>query len=287
MLRKALLIAALLPGAAQAWDTNAHKAIGVIARRHLTPEARAYCDRMLASNPLGYRDFLDAAPLPDYLKFGAPKNKPKLKRMRRFDSWHFIDYPVRVGQTLAFPYDESVERNGKNALFGLAESVRQVQNGPAATRGLYFSLILHIVGDLHQPLHCAERADDKGGNEVALRGAIRNLHSLWDDVISAKYRLKSKTTTPDAEIERVASAIEAAHPMRDFAEELAVTDPKGWAEESYALAVDSAYDGLTPNTKPTDAYKSRWTVVAEGRVALAGYRLAAFLNRLAAGRVRA
>lgn len=287
MFRKALLLALLLPGVAHAWDTNAHKVIGVIASRHLTPEARAYCERILRTNPSGYQTFMYAAPLPDYLKFGGPKDKPKLKRMRRFDGWHYIDYPVREGQTLAFPIDESVEKNGNNALFGIAESVRQLQKGPPETRGLYLSLILHIVGDVHQPLHCAEREGDKGGNAVALRGAIRNLHAYWDDAITAKYKLKGKGKNGDARIEEVATLVEKAFPLTGMKEELTVTDPKAWAEESYALAVDSAYDGLTPKTKPDSAYQSRWTAVAEGRVALAGYRLAAFLNRLATGKVKA
>ena len=288
MVRFTLVLASLVfAGSAHAWDTNAHKVIGVIAYRHLTPQARAWCDDILQTNPVGYRDFLDAAPLPDYLKFGAPKGKPSIKRSRKFDGWHYIDYPVRPGQTTAFPDDESVEKNGNNALYGIAESVRQIQSGPPETRGLYLSMILHVVGDVHQPLHCAEREGDKGGNEVALRGAIRNLHALWDDAITSKFKLKGKTRPTDARIEEVATAVERDDPVASFAEELKVGDPKAWAEESYALAIDSAYDGLTPKTKPTDAYKSRWISVAEGRVALAGYRLADFLNRLAIGKVKA
>ncbi len=290
MARTLLVLAfAALAAGARAWDTNAHKVIGVIAYRHLTPQAKAWCDRVLATNQAGYTDFLNAAPYPDHLKHGSPKKD--VKRSHKFDGWHYIDYPIRVGQTTAFPADESVEKNGNNALFGIAESVRQVTRGPAATRGLYLSLVLHVVGDIHQPLHCAERAGDKGGNGVALDGAIRNLHALWDDGITVKYRLKGKSRgvprATDDRIREVATILETAYPMASMAEDLAEKDPKAWAEESYALAVDSAYDGLTPQTRPTDAYSSRWTLVAERRVVLAGYRLADFLNRLVAGKVRA
>lgn len=282
MRRGSLIVVLMLAAQARAWDTNAHKVIGVIAYHHLSPQAKAWCDRILATNPTGYQDFLNAAPYPDYLKHGAPKDKPPVKRTRKYDGWHFIDYPIRINQSTAFPYDTSVERNGNNALFGIAESVRQVTTGPVDTRGLYLSMILHVVGDVHQPLHCAERSGDKGGNDVALRGAIRNLHALWDDVITSKYRLKGKMKATDDRIVQVASQVEAAYPMDSMREEVAELDPHAWAEESYALAVDSAYDGLTPQTKPTEAYKQRWTAVAERRVALAGYRLAGFLNRLAA-----
>ena len=291
MRRSALLASLLLVTSARAWDTNAHKVIGVIAYRHLTPQAKAWCDRVLATNQAGYTDFLNASPYADYLKHGGPKDKPVVRRTHKFDGWHFIDYPVRVGQTTAFPADESVEQNGDNALFGIAEGVRQVTRGPEATRGLYLALLLHVVGDLHQPLHCAERAGDKGGNGVALDGAIQNLHALWDDALTVKYKLKGRSRgvprNSDDRIREVATLVEREFPMDSLREELAVKDPHAWAEESYALAVDSAYDGLTPQTRPTDAYRERWTVVAEGRVALAGYRLADFLNRLVAGKVRA
>lgn len=287
MARLSVLLLLGLAGTAHAWDTNAHKVIGVIAYRHLTPAAKAWADGLLKTMPDGFQDFLDAAPYPDYLKHGGPKDKPAVRRTHKFDGWHFIDYPVKEGQTTAFPADESVENNGDNALFGIAESVRQVTRGPEATRGLYLSLILHIVGDLHQPLHCAERANDKGGNDVALRGAIRNLHAYWDDAITVKYRLRGKDKATDPRIEEVATSVEAAYPLSGFAQEMAEKNPHAWAEESYALAVDSAYDGLTPQTKPDPAYASRWTAVAEGRVALAGYRLADFLNRLVDGKVKA
>ena len=214
MARISVLLASLaLATSAHAWDTNAHKVIGVIAYRHLTPQAKAWADGLLKTMPSGFGDFLDAAPYPDYLKHGGPKDKPTVKRSHKFDGWHFIDYPVRVGQTAAFPADESIENNGNNALFGIAESVRQVTRGPEATRGLYLSLLLHVIGDVHQPLHCAERADDKGGNGVALRGAIRNLHAYWDDAITVKYKLKGKGKATDDRIEEVATSVEGEFPL--------------------------------------------------------------------------
>lgn len=270
--------ALLVAGNAQAWDTNTHKVIGVIAYRHLTPQAKAWCDRVLATNQRGYTDFLNAAPYPDYLKHGSPRKD--VKKVRKFDGWHYVDYPVAKGQTWTVPRDLTVERNGDNVLYGIDQSFQSATTGLPETRGFYLAMLIHLVGDVHQPLHCAERDGDKGGNEFALRGSLRNLHSLWDGAITAKYRLKGKNKADDARIQRVARDVENNYPLRSLTEDAADLNPHDWAMESYALAVDAAYDDITPGTFPTAAYKSRWTAVAERQVALAGYRLAGFLNRM-------
>ncbi len=280
MSRSVLVAAALaLAASAQAWDTNTHKVIGVIAYRHLTPQAKRWCDGILATNQRGYTDFLNAAPYPDYLKHGSPRKD--VKKVRKFDGWHYVDYPVLPGQSTTFPTDRAVERNGDNVLYGIAESVQSMTSGQDRTRGFYLAMLIHLVGDVHQPLHCAERGGDKGGNDFRIRGSLNNLHSLWDGAITAKYRLKGKQKADDARIERVARDVENNYPLRSLSEEAAVLDPHEWAMESYALAVDSAYDGAKKGAFPTEAYKQRWTAVAERQVALAGYRLAGFLNRLA------
>jgi hypothetical protein len=289
MARLPLILASLLVAAnAGAWDTSAHKTIGVIAYRHLTPQAKAWADGLLRTLPAGYQDFLNAAPYPDYLKHGAPKDRPAIRRSRKFDGWHYIDYPVAKGQTATVPRDTSVERNGNNALYALAASVRNVRSGLPETRGLYLAMILHVVGDLHQPLHCAERDGDKGGNGFRLKGTSNNLHSLWDAGLTTAYRLKAKKTKgTDARIAEVASDLERRFPAASMAREIRVTDPHDWAMESYALAVGTCYRGVQPGSRPSDPYKDRVNELSARRVALAGYRLADFLNRVVAGRVRA
>ena len=275
----------LLAAQAHAWDTTTHKIIGVIAYRHLTPKAKAWCDRVLATNQEGYRDFLNAAPYPDYLKHGGPKDKPKVRQVRRFDGWHYVDFPVKDGQTNPLPYDTSVEGNGDNVLYGIKESIQSMTTGLASTRGFYMAMLLHLVGDVHQPLHCAERDADKGGNGFEVdRGSIKSLHALWDDGMTVRFKLRSVAAHTDARVEAAASQIEADLPLaeRTMAADAADIDPRHWAMESYMLAVDSAYEGIAAGERPSAAYEARWLAVSERRVALAGYRLAGLLNKLAA-----
>ena len=283
----AVLPVLALAAPAQAWDANAHKVIGVIAYRHLTPKAKAWCDGMLQTLPEGYRTFLDAAPYPDYFKHGGPKDKPPVRVNHKFDGWHFIDLPVKDGQTSTAPYDLSLESGADTVLYGIGESVQSMRTGLAETRGTYLAMLIHLVGDAHQPLHCAERDGDKGGNDVPIvRPSVKELHAYWDDAMTIKYRMRSVAAHSDEKIERVAGEIEAACPLTDsrMAKDAADLDPKDWVAESYALAVTCAYQGIKAGEAPSEAYEARLIATSERRVALAGYRLANLLNALASKR---
>ena len=280
----ALALPLLLASSVQAWDVTTHKIIGAIAYKHLTPQARAWVDKTLATMPEGYRDPMYAAAYPDFMKHGGPKDHPKVAISRKYDHWHYVDYPVKKGQTNPLPFDTAIEKNGDNVLYGIKESIQSMTTGLASTRGFYMAMLFHLVGDVHQPLHCAERDDDGGGNEMAIdRGSIKNLHAMWDDGMTVKYKLRSVAAHADDRVRKAAEAIEAAQPLseRTMKTDAAELDPKHWAMESYTLAVDSAYEGIEAGERPSKAYEARWLAVSERRVALAGYRLAALLNGLA------
>lgn len=283
MKRTGVVLLALLVASAHAWDANAHKMIGVIAYRHLTPAARAWCDGILATNQRGYTDFLNAAPYPDYLKHGSPNKDVRISH--KYDGWHFIDFPIVAGQTATRPRDRSVEGNGDNAFYGIRQSLQSMTTGLASTRGFYLAMLIHLVGDLHQPLHCCERDGDKGGNAVPIHGpgGARNLHALWDDAVTLRFHLKSKKGHTDARIQQAASAVERDCSLSNpsLARDARDLDMRHWADESYALAVTCAYDGIVAGSKPSAAYLRRLSDVSERRVALAAYRLATLLNLLA------
>ncbi|HEX5265103.1 MAG TPA: S1/P1 nuclease, partial [Phenylobacterium sp.] len=147
--------------------------------------------------------------------------------------------------------------------------------------------LLHIVGDLHQPLHAAERFSaawpdgDGGGSRPYLLDPLTGepiaLHWLWDDSVNR--------SGVAADVDRRAREIEAAHPRSALAELQTTSPPEALArrahDESYALARSLAY-GAEPPTgrRPEDAPPAPqpyWYAVraaAEVRVAIAGYRIA-------------
>jgi hypothetical protein len=137
--------------------------------------------------------------------------------------------------------------------------------------------LIHLVGDIHQPLHCTSRFDrdqpdgDRGGNLVALcaRPCKNELHALWDDILGTR-------TDPESAI-RKAAKLDAPDPHL-----AAVKDEDVWISESLQAAKASVYIepigvGAGPFTVDAE-YRKKARAVAAERVALAGARLANMLN---------
>ncbi len=137
--------------------------------------------------------------------------------------------------------------------------------------------LLHLVGDLHQPLHATARFtdgldDDRGGNDELVQptsGSAINLHAYWDGLLGDR-------ATPD---EAVAAANDL--PQADPSE-AAVSDPALWTIGSFAIAQNEVYTGLIgPGAGPfnlTRDYQDDALATARERAALAGARLAKLIN---------
>jgi hypothetical protein len=150
--------------------------------------------------------------------------------------------------------------------------------------------IIHFVGDIHQPLHCATRVDsahpdgDRGGNLVSIKVGTKktNLHSYWDGGIGSFPKTGANFKPPALSlIGPAATKARAGNPATD--PKLKLNDPtnyQAWADESLALAQTVAYKGMTSGSTPTAAYNTKATKVARKRVAWGGYRLAALLNSI-------
>jgi hypothetical protein len=132
--------------------------------------------------------------------------------------------------------------------------------------------VIHLVGDVHQPLHCSDNGD-KGGNEVGvvIAGRIENLHSAWD---TGFFYVEHARPT-----ELAASLL--AHECKDVATVGPVNPetPWVWARESYGVAKGFVYPQVQRNGGEfTRAeVKLAWPVVRR-QLARAGVRLAAVLN---------
>jgi hypothetical protein len=176
--------------------------------------------------------------------------------------------------------------------------------GPGAGQAIALCWILHLVGDIHQPLHAATLftrdapAGDAGGNGyiVRLQNRAMDLHSIWDGA----FGWDDLTGPRGSEFETVdVLTRDLLARIKPTADELAVTDIKKWADESFELARTKAYyvnKKLLPGKQvpgfhahrphaaeldplPT-GYIPSVKKVAEQRVTLAGYRLGALLKAI-------
>jgi len=294
----------LLAGGAQAWGPAGHQAVGAVADSLLTPGARDAVAILLAEDqeahgrPSGRRTLAEVADWADEIR-GTPGDRPH---------WHYDNRPVcgsaasSDGSTGAWcPKGDCASAQLPSLLAVLADDGRT-----RAERSMALKWVVHLVGDLHQPLHAADLAE--GGNRIRVapygKAAHRDsgeyggghgsrhgrsgesLHAFWDSHLVNLALHPEEGQVPDAAVARLLRRARAAS-----AERLSAT-PAQWAAESnriardFALNIDgvdcarrSALDsGDEPRVTLSRAYVAQGRQIVEERLALAGARLAQLIN---------
>ncbi|MDB5326000.1 MAG: hypothetical protein JWM57_1569 [Phycisphaerales bacterium] len=196
--------------------------------------------------------------------------------------WHYVDFPIIAkGENVTGKPPAAV-----NALTSLAKQtdVLSAKWSVPKDKAIAICWIAHLVGDLHQPLHCcslytaALPDGDRGGNETFVRVGTKRtipLHKFWDELLgsSAKYQDNANTAA------QLRLRPEFA---RDKLPELRThTTPNDWAIESFEAASTTAYikgtlqgGGEKSGVALPATYPNEAKAAAERRAILAGYRLA-------------
>ncbi|MBM3735926.1 MAG: S1/P1 nuclease [Acidobacteria bacterium] len=306
---KILLPLLAFAGLLGAWNHVGHKAIAGLAYDLLTDRARARADELIRRHPdfalmsegapaeekarIRYA-FMAAAYWPDTirgdLRFYDDTRRDSIPTetrhgfpdMKRHTDWHYINVPFSTDGTATVPPRSPNVRTEVSRIIPLM--------GGAANPGSHtdpvFLLpwLLHLVGDIHQPLHCASRFrkgqnnpetgrpwSDLGGNTINVVGAY-NLHAYWDDLLGI--------TGSHVFVNGVATALAKRTPPG--ADNL---DPEQWVAEGWKAAQDHVYSfGNEGGSKEapiqlTDAYRLNAQQAAMDRAAVGARRLAAILNR--------
>ena len=278
------------PSLSLGWGAGGHMMVAQIALKRLNPRAKAQAMALLARpiNPVAIsaqsKDFVNAAHWADDLRPFAEFDFFKLL--------HFIDKPFSTDGT-ALPADLPEPDNVVKALEDNVNILKTSTDKDAQAQALRF--IIHFVGDIHEPLHCATRVNsanpqgDRGGNLVSIMipgagGALKktNLHSYWDGGVGTFPKTGANFASPPlSQIPAAAAKAMAGNPATD--PDLKLDDPfnfNSWADESFALAKSVAYKGMENGAKPSAKYNAASLKVVRKRVAWGGYRLAALLNTI-------
>ncbi|WP_235532978.1 S1/P1 nuclease [Sphingomonas sp. Leaf412] len=252
----------LAPSQALAWGKTGHRVVGQIANSHLNARARAGVKRLL-----GVESLAEASNWPDFMK-----SDPSPFWQKTADPWHYVTLPA--GKT----YDEVGAPPEGDAVTALARYAAVVRDRKAtvADKQAALRFIVHLVGDLHQPLH-AGNGLDRGGNErrVTFMGRSTNLHSVWDSGLINETQLSYS---------EMAAWLNTRITPAD-AKAWSVTDPRVWIEES-ALLRDQIYP-LGDDNSLSYRYVYDNETRLEERLEQGGVRLAAYLNDLFGSRRRA
>ncbi len=241
-------------GPASAWGMTGHRITGAIADAYLSPEARAQVSALLG--PGG--GLAEASTWPDFMR-SSPEDYWKLEA----NPYHYVTVPEGLSYAEA---GAPPEGDAVTALAGFRETLTSV----AATRAekeLALRFIVHIIGDLHMPLH-AGNGTDRGGNDVLVtfHDEVSNLHKVWDEDIIDHERL-SYTEWASWALPKITPELRDAW---------WTNDPLVWIAESAALR-----DTIYPETgilKWEYVFAHRETI--RTRLSQGGVRMAAYLNEV-------
>lgn len=313
----ALALSVAMASAASAWNSRGHEQVADIAWSRMNGNARAAVANVLKKgDPLFQHGdpslgagsatddrsiFVFAATFPDYIKTvtrrdGTPNPayvKTKYEALIddlndkwhpaddptnsqgekvRMKTWHYYDTPLFIMP--APPVRESNALNALNFLIGGLDP-----GGDPARQAFWVYWTEHVVGDLHQPLHCASRYDNKhpngdaGGNEFPLKTG--ELHAYWDAGIDHALAADHLTQAalPDVTDKWKAKVTIDPDGLAAKSQDVAT-----WIQEGAELARLDAYADVKENKDASKAYRVRQIDACRKQAVLGGYRLANLLN---------
>jgi S1/P1 Nuclease len=313
----ALLLTLAAPPPLRAWNRTGHQIVARIAWDTMTPTVRervvallqaAPSDACLAellptdARPLAARRrefFLRASTWADTLRPAADEDVRACRRFHRSE-WHYVDF-FWQGISGATGADRPADRRDMRpaasnvvAQLPLLRALAACSSPRCGTttpeRAIALAWILHLVGDIHQPLHTSarvtdrpeERQGDRGGNLFILDPGppVVRLHGYWDGIVDLAAP-RGANESNAAYIGRLAARFMQRHPRSASVAELAPGQYEAWAREGFETTKASVYPvTLKRGEMPGEQYRLTAFAIAQRAIARAGYRLAEMLNAM-------
>ena len=217
-----------------AWWEDGHITVAKIAETYLSPESRAEIKKLLGGNVEGERAISDSRVCnwADLIRSSGDLNRKYPKN----DTWHYINIELKMKESDFKPDSDN------NHVVGAIERFKKVLKDTKASQddrkeALFF--LVHFVSDMHQPLHCGHRDEDRGGNLQPIKSVLGkaedrlNLHKVWDGhlVNAAKGEL-----SVDDFVKRLTDEFKV-----NDRDSWSKGDAKSWAWDSHVIVVERVY----------------------------------------------
>ena len=294
-----------------AWDDVGHKLTTYIAWERMTPQVREKVSKILRSAPedsdlsmLYPQDSRsDAAKQREHFMLASTwadiirdRSFPVRYKKYHQGNWHYYDsfWTMENGQLKIL---EKPEEDGGKAVPKLFEFEKTLMDSSAsdADKSIALAWILHLGGDIHQPLHCSARVTaeepkgDQGGNLFLLtpkdtpRDKQENLHWFWDSIV--KRSVERRNDDPDAiYLPKIAKNIMRKHSFDKMQERLRLGKFDDWHKEGLQIATSQVFPfTLKRFEMPSNDYKKTAFKISEEQIALSGYRMGEMLNQIFEG----
>ncbi len=232
------------------WGVTGHRAIGLIAEQHLSAKAKKKLKLVTGQESLAMMStWMDEIRSDSTFNYTA--------------DWHWVT--IETGKS----YQESPKNPNGDVIMTIERLIAELKTKKLNRNKEmeYLKMLVHLIGDIHQPLHVG-CCDDRGGNNVKVKWFRNesNLHSVWDNGMIDDTRLS---------FTELAAALEEPTPvLLALWQKASITD---WSNESmtYRKQLYAIGDG---NLSFKYSYKNLNTV--KHRLVQAGIRLAGILNEI-------
>lgn len=234
-----------------AWGQKGHDVTCEIAERHLDRGARKAVKRLLEGKSMVYwSNWLD--------------NASHTEEYLYTKTWHYKNIDAGV-----LYEDAELEPKG-DVVTAINKQLQTLKDKASSTESkrLALKMLIHLVGDVHQPMHMGHKSD-LGGNRWMIHyfGKEKNLHGIWDaDVLEGGHKWS---------YEEWATEIDRLNKKQN--KEICKGSVDDWARETFAIATE-VYGSTPQGSKLSYDYQARWTPVIEQQLLRGGLRLAHLLN---------
>lgn len=268
---------------AAAWGDEGHHVIAMIAAQHLSQAAETEINAILGNNLQGLCNFHPVTVSDKLVCIALWPDDSRFTTHPETYNWHFVDIPL-ANNTYS-PHDcdpqPGEEEKGMCGFVGLEHSLKILRKeitDPKITRAQALMFVVHIVGDLHQPLHTV--LDGLGGNFHPAKyfNIWSQMHKVWDTKIIGTRMMKL-----GKDEKKYAEWLNAQMNASGFGS-FTQADPVVWVNNAHGKAIEDAYklkfiDGKASGKPSLQInYYNHNVDVVEQQLKLAGARLARILN---------
>lgn len=242
------------------WGQTGHRITGAIAEKYLSRKARRAISVLLDGQSLAA-----VSTFADEIKSDRSYSK--------YSSWHYVNYPLDSS------YANSPKSEYGDIVRG-SEYCLEVLRNPSSSKedkAFHLKLLIHFIGDLHQPMH-AGRSEDRGGNDIQLQwfGKGTNLHRVWDSDMLQSYGMSYRELAD--ELTREKSTREGRKADKEAREAAMRGSILDWVEESHGYAKE-VYASVEVGQKLRYEYNYQYKDLMLERLQVAGWRMAYLLNK--------
>lgn len=246
-----------VPNSARAWGLLGHRIVCLVAESYLTPEAKAQIQAIIGNSTLAME-----SNWPDFIKSDSTYNY--------LNPWHYMD--LEDGLNYSQLKEELKKDTAVDAYTKLRFLIKELKNKNLTREKklFYLRLLIHITGDLHQPLHVGHD-EDQGGNKISVMwfGVPSNLHRVWDESLVEYQQLSYTEYTKAINYTTKAQRLSWQHqPMEQ------------WIFESYILSRGIYAEITRPDQKLSYRYNFLHIQDLNNQLLKGGVRLAGLLNEI-------